>query len=124
MASKAKKEEGLNWRAQPVKTVEDLVDALTNIVTRGNPHEARWFAERYGEQLGSRRKADENIGYCLGYLNRKRMIEGLALFNVSHPVFGSAAEAKKIRSPKQFLDFGREIAKASAFDGKVIRKGG
>ena len=104
------------WRGQAVKTVGDLTDALHGVVARNNPDEAEWFLNRYRSAVGE--SADENVGYCLGYLNKKMMVTGLRLFGVQHPYFGSADEAKRV-TPRQALLLGMEAGKATAIDNGI-----
>lgn len=107
------------WRGRCIVTVEQLTDSLYGIVTRGNPDEARWFLDRYREAVGP--DAERNVGYCLGYLSKENMVKGLTLFNVEHPYFGTAEQARKL-SPRQALELGREIGRENVIDGRVVRR--
>ena len=110
------KQRMFTWRAQPVKTIEDLTDALHGVVRRNSPSEAALFLERYREVVGD--NAEVNVGYCLGYLSKENMLKGLRLFDVNHPILGSANDARKLSSEQVFA-LGLDLGRQSAIEGRV-----
>ena len=74
---------GWVWRETEIRTMGDLMDAITKIKTK---EEADEFVAAYAKV---NEHAPSNIGYMLGYLDKESRDRLYRLFEeCSHPVFG------------------------------------
>lgn len=89
----------LVWKGETLDTLGQVMSAISKIVEAEDSIEAEQFLTVYA---AVNPHAAENIGYGLGYLSHEQMVKGLALFKVTHPIFGGSTTAKEITLEEAF----------------------
>jgi hypothetical protein len=90
----------MNWQGKELKTLGDILDAVTKCATR---EEAQEFMRQYREFTPH---AAENIGYLGGYCSDETNMRIQDWFGVEHPIFG-----KTTPTPKEAFNAGVRMAK-------------